>query len=608
MNFYKYKHIILAPIFLILFLFIALFLLKDQSSRIQIYLDQQSSMAQGQYANVYNSYETIAKSVFILIGNSELVRSAYRNFYQTTDLEQQNQFRQGIFELLNQRYASFRELGLEQLHFHTKDNHSLLRFHKPDWYGDDLSDIRYSVKFVNEYKRFISGFELGRVVHGFRYVFPISDSNGIHLGSVEVSISSDYFLQAIHRSFDAITTSFIVDKSLSEGYLFDNPNSTYYISHENENYLSAKSTKHDDKELVIKKSFISGIKNEVNNNIAKKELFSIYNKVDNKSIVATFIPIRDLKSNRVVAYLVSYKYSPYLDELNSDFLKIFILIPIVMILFYILIIKLIKLLNKITQQKDDEIEQEKILRQRDNLLYQQSKMASLGEMISNIAHQWRQPLSAISTAASGLKLQSELGVLEQKDVIKTSDNIVNYTLYLSKIIDEFRNFVKQDTVKIDTNLKTILDKSLLLIDSKLKNLPIMVINQNTLDTKLCTYENEIIQSIIKILQNAIEVLLKDEHEDDKIIIISTFLEKDTINISIQDSGHGIQEENMDKIFDPYFTTKHQAQGVGLGLYVAYQIITNQLKGNIQVSNKNFSLNNKEYFGAEFLITLPILDK
>ncbi|GEM_PF-3881531 len=229
-TFYNIRHFILIPLFLLLASLVFAILYNDKISRIGLYLDQQSSLALSQYKSVYNSYDMVARSIFILVGSSELVKDVYRKTYATDSLELQNLYRKELYDLLYPRYAKFRELGLEQLHFHTKTNHSLLRFHKPDWYDDDLTDIRYSIKFTNQYQKFISGFELGRVVHGFRYVFPISDNNGIHLGSVETSISSDYFIQAIQKTFDSISTSFIVDKTMTEAHLFDDTNSKYQAS------------------------------------------------------------------------------------------------------------------------------------------------------------------------------------------------------------------------------------------------------------------------------------------------------------------------------------------------------------------------------------------
>lgn len=603
-TFYNIRHFILVPLFILMALLIFTILYKDKTSRIELYLNQQSSLALSQYKSVYNSYDMVAKSIFILVGSSELVKEVYRKTYATDDLELQNQYRKELYDLLFQRYAKFRELGLEQLHFHTKTNHSLLRFHKPDWYGDDLTDIRYSIKFTNQYHKFISGFELGRVVHGFRYVFPIPDNNGVHLGSVETSISSDYFIQAIQKTFDSISTSFIVDKSMTEEHLFDDASSKYQPSFESQLYLSLKDfEQNQDKNL--KTMFSNNIQQKINDKLINKELFSVYNNVNNQTIIATFVPIRELHENKVAAYIVSYKPSPYIDEVESDFSLLLYLLCLGVIVFYTLISKLLTSMHQISIKKDEEIEQEKLLRQRDNLIFQQSKMASLGEMISNIAHQWRQPLNAISTAASGLRLQSELGILEQKDILKTSDNIVNYTQYLSKIIDEFRNFIKQDKVSSDVPFDSILYKSILLIDSKVKNTGIEIINDNKLDLTINTYENDLIQCIIKIFQNSIEALNKESSTHNKIILISTGIIDNHLNISIQDSGNGIDDENLPKVFEPYFTTKHQSQGVGLGLYVTYQIITEQLKGNITVSNKHFVYKDHEYYGAEFIISLPL---
>ena len=602
-TFYNIRHLILVPLFLLLAALVFTILYRDKTSRIELYLNQQSSLALSQYKSVYNSYDMVAKSIFILVGSSELVKDVYRKTYATEDLELHNQYRKELYDLLYQRYGKFRELGLEQLHFHTKTNHSFLRFHKPDWYGDDLTDIRYSIKFTNQYQKFISGFELGRVVHGFRYVFPIADNNGVHLGSVETSISSDYFIQAIQKTFDSIATSFIVDKTMTEAHLFDDTNSKYQPSFESDLYLSLK--EFEQQNTNLKTEFSNAIKQKINEKIANKELFSIHNNVNGKTILATFVPIRELHENKVAAYIVSYKESPYIDEVESDFSLLVYLLSGGIVVFYFLISKLLKSMHQIAIKKDEEIEREKILRQRDNLLYQQSKMASLGEMISNIAHQWRQPLNAISTAASGLRLQSELGILEQKDILKTSDNIVNYTQYLSKIIDEFRNFIKQDKTTTDVTIESILYKSILLIDSKIKNTGIEIINQNKLDLVINTYENELIQSILKIIQNSIEALMKESVKDDKIILIYTYTQDNELYISIQDSGHGIDEEYLPKVFEPYFTTKHQSQGVGLGLYVTYQIVTEQLKGNVTVTNKHFMHNGNELYGAEFIISIPL---
>lgn len=529
-TFYNIRHLILVPLFLLLAALVFTILYRDKTSRIELYLNQQSSLALSQYKSVYNSYDMVAKSIFILVGSSELVKDVYRKTYATEDLELHNQYRKELYDLLYQRYGKFRELGLEQLHFHTKTNHSFLRFHKPDWYGDDLTDIRYSIKFTNQYQKFISGFELGRVVHGFRYVFPIADNNGVHLGSVETSISSDYFIQAIQKTFDSIATSFIVDKTMTEAHLFDDTNSKYQPSFESDLYLSLK--EFEQQNTNLKTEFSNAIKQKINEKIANKELFSIHNNVNGKTILATFVPIRELHENKVAAYIVSYKESPYIDEVESDFSLLVYLLSGGIVVFYFLISKLLKSMHQIAIKKDEEIEREKILRQRDNLLYQQSKMASLGEMISNIAHQWRQPLNAISTAASGLRLQSELGILEQKDILKTSDNIVNYTQYLSKIIDEFRNFIKQDKTTTDVTIESILYKSILLIDSKIKNTGIEIINQNKLDLVINTYENELIQSILKIIQNSIEALMKDSVTNDKIILISTHTHK-TMNYIYQ---------------------------------------------------------------------------
>ena len=116
--------------------------------------------------------------------------------------------------------------------------------------------------------------------------------------------------------------------------------------------------------------------------------------------------------------------------------------------------------------------------------------------------------------------------------------------------------------------------------------------------------NGLIQSLVNIVNNAIDVLKTIENEDDRYIFIETKRKKDNVTITIRDSGGGIPEDIIDKIFDPYFTTKHKSQGTGLGLHMTYQIIHDHMQGTIEVRNKEFKYKGKSYKGAEFKIVLP----
>ncbi len=245
------------------------------------------------------------------------------------------------------------------------------------------------------------------------------------------------------------------------------------------------------------------------------------------------------------------------------------------------------------------------LKNREKLLSEQSKMASLGEMIGNIAHQWRQPLSAISTAASGMALKQENHILSNKEFNDNINFIVENSQFLSQTIDDFRNFIKNEKIKTTFNIKELINKNLTLLKGVLQHNEIQVILESDKEYSLHGYENELLQALLNIINNAKDVLLEKCAKDERFIFINYEKQKEKIIIEIKDNGGGISPEIFNKIFEPYFTTKHQSIGTGLGLYMTHQIITNSSKGNIDVTNKSYTHNNKTYKGAQFKITLPI---
>ncbi|MCK5110387.1 MAG: HAMP domain-containing protein [Arcobacteraceae bacterium] len=263
-----------------------------------------------------------------------------------------------------------------------------------------------------------------------------------------------------------------------------------------------------------------------------------------------------------------------------------------------------KQLEDYTIHLEDEVEKRtQELIKKEKALFQQSKMASMGEMLENIAHQWRQPLSVISTAATGMKLQKEFGVSNEKDEIKSLTSINNSAQYLSKTIDDFRDFFKSDKKKIIFNLKNIYNNSFNILDSKFKNKDIEII-QNLQDVNVFGFDGEMSQVIINLLNNASDVLLNNKKEK-MYIFVNIYKDKNNAVLEIKDSGGGVPKDIIDKVFEPYFTTKHKAQGTGIGLYMCKEMITKHMKGTIKVENIEYKYNNENHKGACFKIKLPL---
>ena len=244
---------------------------------------------------------------------------------------------------------------------------------------------------------------------------------------------------------------------------------------------------------------------------------------------------------------------------------------------------------------------EEKLTQKDELLIQQSKMAQMGEMLENIAHQWRQPLSVITTSATGVKLQQDFKMLTDEQLKSALDSIVKAAEHLSITIDDFRNFYKNDKEKKLFNVKNAVEKSLTLISSKFKNEAIEI-ELKLDDIEIYGFENELIQVFINILNNAKDELEKKENQY-KLIQISTIKKDGQIQILFQDNAGGIKKEFLKHIVGSHFTTKEE-DGTGIGLYMS-KLIIDKMHGEIKASNETIVYKDETYNGAKFSINIPI---
>ncbi len=248
------------------------------------------------------------------------------------------------------------------------------------------------------------------------------------------------------------------------------------------------------------------------------------------------------------------------------------------------------------------LEMEKM--EKDALIAQQSKMAAMGEMLENIAHQWRQPLSAISTASTGIQLQMEIYEEVSKEFLLENVELINeHSQYLSKTIEDFRNFFSPNKVKLKFEISKTIEKTLYLIAARIKEHNINIV-KNIDNVEITSLENELIQILLNILNNAIDALEINKIED-KYIFINILKNKKELKIEIKDNAGGIYSDIINRIFEPYFTTKHKSQGTGIGLYMSTEIIKKHLYGNIHVNNIKYNYQGKNYTGASFIITLPL---
>ena len=240
------------------------------------------------------------------------------------------------------------------------------------------------------------------------------------------------------------------------------------------------------------------------------------------------------------------------------------------------------------QLKKDFYEQE-------DLMIAQSRHAAMGEMISMIAHQWRQPISVIAMDANNILADIELEMVEEKSLRASSEDIIKQTQELSKTIDDFRNFFRPEKDAQEITIKELLNDALGVIGQSLKNSQIEFNLEFEEDKKITTYTRELMQVFINIIKNAKEALVEKDIEKKK---ISIYISEDEENLKLKicDNAGGVSVENMEKIFNPYFTTKGEKNGTGLGLYMSRTIVEKHLEGSLTVENDDE--------GACFEITIP----
>jgi len=249
-------------------------------------------------------------------------------------------------------------------------------------------------------------------------------------------------------------------------------------------------------------------------------------------------------------------------------------------------------LYKLNKHLQEEINREVAKnREKEKHLIHQSRLAQMGEMISMIAHQWRQPLAAIATSAAVLTHRVKKGDVDNETVEKIAGNIQEYTKHLSHTIDDFRNFFKPNKEKERVTWSMLIDDVFKIVEIPLQNKNISLTKEIREDLSFECYSNEMKQVLLNLVKNAEDVLIERAVSGAAIHIAV-----EGRRVSVSDNAGGIPEEILEKIFDPYFSTKEEKGGTGLGLYMSKMIIEEHSHGKLYVYN--------DENGAVFTIELP----
>ncbi len=290
--------------------------------------------------------------------------------------------------------------------------------------------------------------------------------------------------------------------------------------------------------------------------------------------------------------LAYYKDIPEYNQ--EDIIKLFIgLLGVFIVIFSFLKYRMSEKM-KINLQ-EQVILQTKKIKEQDKMMLTQSRHAAMGEMISLIAHQWRQPIAVIAMDANNIKVDIELKNLDEKVLEQHVSNILYQTQELSQTIDDFRNFFKNDKNLDTIYISDIIKDVLRIVEKSLDNHAITFHIKMDQKYEIQTYRRELMQVLINIISNAKEALMERQVED-RMILLNIKQDEKNSYISIHDNAGGIEEDLIHKVFEPYFSTKLEKNGTGLGLYMSKTIINKHLQGDIKAINTKI--------GCCMKITLP----
>lgn len=224
------------------------------------------------------------------------------------------------------------------------------------------------------------------------------------------------------------------------------------------------------------------------------------------------------------------------------------------------------------------------LHEKDQLLMQQSRLAAMGEMINNIAHQWRQPLNVVGLIVQDLQMTFNRGGLTSEIFERKFNNLMGVLQHMSETIEHFRNFFKPDKTKESFLVSGVISRTFALVEASFRSQRITLDLDISDDAEIHGYQNEYSQVLLNILMNSRDAFSERAPQQDRRVTVSVFNEEGKSVVTIADNAGGIPEGIIHKVFDPYFTTKGPDRGTGLGLYMSKSIIDKSMNGSLTACN------------------------
>ena len=573
------------------------FLYLETKSRIDVLKNKTIGIHQAQVYSSINQYKASNKFIFESIINNKDILVLQKKALETHDEQQRDIYRKELYHKLNPFYIHLKEYGIKQLHFHFPDTTSFLRFHKPNKYGDNLKNIRYSLVVANRDLKPVFGFEEGRIFNGYRLVYPLFYEKE-HIGSVEISIGFDAINKISLENYHTYQYM-ILNKNVIEGKVFSGEKRNYDISliskefyHEVNtfsNYKHGFSTNLKTIDVDTFKKINKHLEKELNTKVLLQYKHIVkFVKVDNQYYVVSFMPINNIQ-NKNIGYVISYDYCECVKDMYNEFYMKLILVSILFLAIFFFMYRQYlakKELNMITTIANQE---------RDKAMASSKAKA---EFLANMSHEIRTPLNAIIGFIDILKEENRGRKSEEYvDIIKSS------TLGLLEIIEDILDFSKIESgkltiEKIDFDARKELGVISKIFEEKCleKNLDFSLTIEKNVPKVINTDLFRLRQVLLNLVSNAVKFTPNGEK-----IRVCIGYESKSLYISVRDNGIGVSEDKQNHIFEVFnqedSSTTRKYGGTGLGLSISYELV--KLLGG------ELKLHSKIGIGSDFYFSIPV---
>lgn len=548
--------------------------------------------------NVYNAqldnYREFSEELYEEVINVEPVKNL---MYQANigDTSNKDLYRDSLLNYLSTTFKIIKNLNYKIFHFHTINGESFLRFHKPDFYGDNLLEFRNSIEKVITLKNYVEGFEEGRIENSYRFVRPLFYKNQ-YIGSVETSIALREFKKEIGKIFEG-ETKFLLLKDIvnKEGFI---QNDSFYLESIFKDYYFYNKANEYDKfgKNHINKEIITDLDQNIidkhSKELSNRDQFTSLFKIDNKYYLSSFIPIQNIEGVHA-AYVVFYQEDKNILSIKNLILKNFLLLTLITFIITLFI-------SFINRQRELAYNHSLALQTAKDKAEESDRLKSA--FLANMSHDIRTPLNSI-IGFTDLIMNTECTEDEIKEFLNTIQKSGSNLLHLINDIIDYSRIEAGElkVVNIPCDINTKLDELLdIFIDKKARN---NKQNVNIYNSKGNPNPNftVVLDSfrLDQILTNLLDNALKFTSEGS--IEFGYNLKENEIIFYVKDTGIGIEKENQPLIFERFRQVHEKTDksiiGVGLGLAISTQL-TKLMKGQLWVESEIGK-------GSTFYVSLPL---